>query len=494
MRKILGKLILFLPIFLFAASVSVSVDKQEVNLGDSVTFTITAKGKDVTFPQIYSIGNYKIIGTAQSSNISIINGNISKSISKSYTFTPTQDVIIPSYEVKIDGKIYKTKPIKIKVVKNLKSNTNLAQFLLNVDKKEVFVGEPIKLSAILQYKKDKNIVGFSFIRPHFSNFWIKQIGDVKKYIQGDFIVAKVDFLIFPQKSGEFSIGPIIARLSQKVREQNPFGNDPFFNDPFFNSAFVRVRNLQVASNSINIKVKPLPGNIYLYGQFKMKVSVDKKEVEVNKPVKLTIKISGYGNIDDIKKFNLNILNGVVYADEPKIKTQILNGKYQGEFIQNITIVADSNFTIPSLELKYFDSRDKKIKVLKSKPIHIVVKGGKKPAAIQTKAQNSKPLPKATKEQKSFPIWLIFILGSAFGGLIVYMVLKFKNRDKNSVSKAILKAKSDKELLDILLPYIKDDKAIEEAVKKLEENIFKGTSHKVDKKLLSEIVEELEEKE
>jgi len=515
MRNILGKLklIFLIPVWLIASNVQVSVDKREVTRGDTVTFTITAEGENIDFPVINSIDNFPILGTAQRSNISIINGNITKSLSKSYTFAPMKDVTIPSFELKIDGKSYKTEPIKVKVTKVAASLAGSDAILtMSTDKREVHVGEPVNLTVTLKYRRDKNFVESQIESPQFSNFWIKQAGNVKEYVEGNYIVKKVKFIIFPQKAGEFNLDPMTAKLSRRVAVQQPFGNDPFFNDDFFNTMFARLETKRVASNTISLKVKQLPDNLELFGKFDISVTVDKKEVEANKPVRVGIRIDGYGNIDDIKKFDLNIPDSVVYADEPKVDTHIINGKYGGTFMQTITVVADSNFTIPALTLKFVDSETKEPTEIKSKPIKIFVKGGKKTDA--TVAQKEVKQPEVVEKnsekresnlnsvefkqkESSTSNWLIFVIGLLVGILSAFAISKFKKsrvsvKSISNKAHAIRKAKDEKELFELLLPYIKDDPQIEDAVKKLEENLFKGANHHVDKKLLARLIEEIEE--
>jgi hypothetical protein len=57
-------------------------------------------------------------------------------------------------------------------------------------------------------------------------------------------------------------------------------------------------------------------------------------------------------------------------------------------------------------------------------------------------------------------------------------------------KMIRKAKSDKALFEILLPYSKKDKIISNALNKLEANIYRGDTNKIDKEELMEVFEEV----
>ncbi len=177
-------------------------------------------------------------------------------------------------------------------------------------------------------------------------------------------------------------------------------------------------------------------------------------------------------------------------------------------MQTITVVAESNFTIPSLTLKFVDSETNQPTEIKSEPIKIFVKGGvvKQPEVVKKaemvkkdskdKENNVGSAMLSQKEQTTSG-WLMFIIGLAVGVLSAFGISKFRQnrvsmKSLSSKARAIRQAKDEKELFELLLPYIKDDPQIEDAVKKLEENLFKGASHRIDKKLLAEIIEEIEE--
>jgi len=84
MRRVLGKILVLIsiPLWLTAASLHVEVDKSSVVKGDTVTFTIVAEGSDVEFPVVKSVDAFPVLGTAQKSNISIINGSVSRSYAR----------------------------------------------------------------------------------------------------------------------------------------------------------------------------------------------------------------------------------------------------------------------------------------------------------------------------------------------------------------------------------------------------------------------------
>ena len=140
-------------IFLFVINlfaVMAKVDKQNVIKGDSVSFSITASGSDISFPTITSIDGDNIEAVSSSQNISIINGNYQKSVTKTYVFTPSHSLVIPSYKVIVDNHTFYTKPIKIKVVKDTKKDKD---FKIEINtKKEAILGYP-NIVTIKFYQK-----------------------------------------------------------------------------------------------------------------------------------------------------------------------------------------------------------------------------------------------------------------------------------------------------------------------------------------------------
>ncbi len=505
-------LLLLLPLWLAASPVRVEVDRPTVAKGDTVTFTILAEGEDVTFPVVRSIDGFAILATAQKRHISIVNGHVTRSVAKSYTFAPMHDVTIPPMEVKVDGKSYRTEPVDVKVVARTGGAAAAGDgptLEMTIDKSEAHVGEPVTLEVKIRYPKSKRYVEVQLQKPQFANFWIKQLGEAQEYLDGGDVVRVTRYLIFPQKAGDFELGPLSAKLARRVMMKPPLGNDPFFDDDFFNSMFARLEWERVLSDTRKLHVEPLPAGVELYGEFDLNVSVDRREVEANRPVKMTIRIEGYGNIDDVGKYEPSIPDAVVYADEPKIEAYIKGGRYGGVARQTVTIVADRNYTIPPLTLRYVDSETGEVVEKRSEPIAVKVRGTG--VAAQTSVQPASPpqerhsATKSGEESESASAgegsgafgWLLLLLGMALGATAVYGWPYLRGSFGSSTRKVvpdavkIRKAKGDRELLALLLPYAKRSPSIATAVRLLEENLFENGRHRLDREELAWEVEELE---
>jgi len=146
----LGKtilLLMLLPIMTWA-SVTAKLSKKIIYNGDQVRLIIEAEGDNIEFPDLIDVAGYPVLGTSNRSSTTIINGDMKKTVSKSYVFQPDKDVVIPVYKVVVDGVEEMTAPLRLRVAKAsgaVSSNNNVA-LEMSVNKKEAYVGEPITLN------------------------------------------------------------------------------------------------------------------------------------------------------------------------------------------------------------------------------------------------------------------------------------------------------------------------------------------------------------
>ncbi len=493
-RQLLGKLIaLLLPLFLFA-DVKESVDRNALYRGDSVTYTIAVSGKDVEFPTIIEIGGNPIISTSGSQNISVINGDFQKTVSKSYVFTPKESLEIPSYKILVNGGVEMTSAIGIKIVEPSQDKSAPVVLDIHLSKETVHVGEVVRFDLIFKKKPNVPVYKLDIEEPVFEDFWVKKLDSVEEGVDGEYTTRTQSYLLFPQRSGTLKIPSVTANVGQLSQQRRSRS------DPFFNSAFgQQIRYNKVFSNGLSVRVEALPNGLELYGDFNINTKVDKTEVAANKPLNLTVSIDGIGNIDDVEKYSLDIEGAVIYANEPVIKARIVGEDYLGSFEQKIVIIADGSYTIPPLELRYFDRESQKEVIKKSQPIEITVTGGLvKVSTVESASDKKIELSQAIKENAASDHGSAFdwaqllyaaLAGFGIGGLFVWLMMRSRSEStpKKSVvismEMQIKKAKDDKALFELLLPYKKKSPVIDAALVQLEENLYRDANNSVDKKVL-----------
>jgi len=480
--KSLGRklFLLILPIFIFA-KVEVFVDKTKIGYGESVKIDIVAEGRDVKFPEIDEIDGCKIQSRAKSESVNIIGSNVKKVVKYSLIIEPRKSIVIPSFEIEVDGKKQKTKPVKIEIVKKNNKNKDI-EFEIKTDKKSAFVGEPIVVTLRLKIRKNLNIVDYRFLPPKFENFWVKRFDDknTRNYLfdTPNYLVKELKYVVFPQKSGSLTIDPAIIKIATPDTNKDLFG------------VIISVPKWRtVASNEVKIDVKPLPENVDLIGNFSIKAYVDKRQIKPNEPVNLSVEIDGYGNIENLETIKLNIDGATVYSDKPKKIVDFVDKKLRVKFLQKFSIISDNNFTIPSIDIKYFDLKDKEVKELKTKPIKIEVLNSEnviKKEEVQILKSEKETQAPNTKDN------LLYLFVGIFIGIVLSIVIFFITvfvKKKNRSFKIKIQ-KSDKELLNKLFPYISKNSEAQLFAKELYENIYEGKKHKIDKKRLKELLKEL----
>ncbi len=467
MKKILGSLLVLIASPVLAVSIS-SVDKTSIYPGEIVTFSIKTSGKKIKFPKINSIGKYPILGKTYSRSISSANGNQGTHIaSKSYTFRPEKSLLIPAFNLLVNGKNEKTKPIKITLLKPSKSKAG-DDFVLSmkVSKNEFFIGDKIKLDLILKHKKTSKVNGnININQLNIKGLSLKTNGKFIKSNDNFFETFILRYQVSAQKIGKIKIASASADIRSKTGNLSNIFN-------LNQSKLIK----KIYSNSVTLNVKPLPGDLTIYGNFKIKTLIDKVNFKQGESLNLVLEITGKGNFEDIEDFNINIPGATIYKDDSIIKNNIWS--------QRFAIIAQDDFTIPGFAFSYFDKITQSKKTIATKDIKI------KAANKITNNTKNNNFNKNNSVNNRFEYYYL-LLGIIIGIVISFIFYLFKSINKNHINKDLVKqikvTRNDKALFDLLLPL--NSVKLSEFLYKLEENIYKNKKHKINKKAIINIIRE-----
>ena len=471
-------------------NLKLSIPSNTIIKNEPFIFVLEAFGDDIKFPNIDLINGNVVQEISSSISTNIINGQISKRVKKTYSFNPTKDFVLPSFEAVIYGKSYNTNEEKITLQKVLKTQSNLFDFTIKTDSNEFYIGENFILTMVFKYKKDSQLENLYLEKPKFENFWYKQLDESKNFEDGDYIVSEVKFLMFALKEGTLNIEPI--KINAQIMENNSY------------SIFSTTRNKSIYSNELTFNIKTLPQNIKLIGDFQIEAFVDKEKVKIGEAVSYKLKILGNGNIDDVKDIKLPINNVTIYENKPIIKSQIVNNQYVGEYEKVFSIIANKSFFIPAISLEYFDKDLKKVITKETKSFHIEVLNEElkkevllEKAVVQTpieisKEQNIKEIIKVVEKTSLSDRIIFFVLGVITCLLIIslYFYVITLRRKKDEKDKPLLKkvknAKTKDELIKLLAVYLRIDSRLDKFIFDLE----KAQDFSSLKKEIINIVKEL----
>lgn len=477
-------ILIFFNLFLFADVILKAPDS--FIKGEPYYFEYEAYGNSVKFPDIEKIDGYLVEDLGTSRSLQIINGNYDEKISKKYKIVPRDSFTIPQFKFEInDQDVYtKAKDVVAKLVhKTTSENFDLT---LKASKKELYVGEDLLVKLVFKYKRGLQITDLIFENPHFENFWSKRVDSSSKiYEQNGYKTQELDFLLFPQKSGELVINP----LKVDVRMMDSSRNSNF---SFFTTA---AKSVKVYSNELKFDVKELPKEVTLIGDFDIKASVDKSKIKLGESISYKLDIKGTGNFDDIEDIKLDIANATIYDNKPEINTDYSEKGYSGTYSKAYSIVPNSSLEIPSIEFKYFSKEDKKVVIKKTAAFKIEVINQEAKKVVLEKPKEKVEVKKEVIVEKNASLEekiMYFLLGVIFTllifGLISYVKLKKSKKvsEETPLNKLVKASKDRNTLMRILIPYLKKDESLDQLIYSCESN------DKEFRQLKKEILERLKE--
>jgi hypothetical protein len=415
MKKIAFITVLIFNIFfVFSENIQLTASAPKVvESGQQFEITFSINGNPSGFkPPDFK--NFSVLGgpsNSSSTNVQIVNGRMSQSITNSYTYylqagNPGTYTIDPA-KATVDGKNYTSNSISIEVVKGQASATNkgttpgnqsqqgesqeeVAQVgnedvfvRILVDKTTLYQGE--SLVATIKLFSRLNISSIENAEyPSFTGFFRQDIETQPlRSLQQENVNGKIYYtgiiqkmILFPQQSGQLVIDPFV--LQCVVQQQIGRRSRSVFDD-FFGPSYQEVRK-KIQSLPVKIVIKPLPMNKPesfkgAVGDFTFKSSINKNKVKSNEAITLKISISGNGNLKMIEPFEIGFPTDFDTYD-PKITinaTASNAGVFGSKTFEYLVIPRHSGkFKIPGVDFTFFDTKSKQYKTLTSEDFDITV--------------------------------------------------------------------------------------------------------------------------
>lgn len=396
------------------------VSKKTLGINERlrVDFEMNKDGDNFNPP---SFSNFRVIGGPnQAISNSYINGKRSFSKTYSYFLSPqaTGTFTIGQATIEIDGEIYKSPPVSIKVTSAVDTPTdgNNAEYVASekvhlvaeLSNANPFLNEAITVTYKMYVSHDVSITSSwrEIDTPKYADFWSQNInsqGNFKIYegkYQGEdyrYVILRTTVL-YPQKTGQLNIEPLTLDVPIDV---------PGNRQDFFGRRLMERVNKTISAGNRTIQVKPLPekgkpadfnGAV---GDFKFDVSSDKTHLNTNESLQLGVKISGSGNLKLFDLPDLKLPSSLEVYDperDESVKTTLQG--MQGSVTENYTVVPQFKGTYPVLPLtfSFFDPSTEQYKTITSKEIIIEVEGG--PATVgNTNGSNFNKKPVVLSEEQ-----------------------------------------------------------------------------------------------
>ena len=482
---------IFLSLFLAASSIAlasdvkfeVSLDRERLALGETAQLGLSFHGtQSMPAPDIGSIDGLEVHYIGPSTMMTVINGQVSSSITHMYTVQPLRigKFQIGPFSFRYKNDNYSSNMVLLNVTEErpltqrpqtppeepLPEKMNLEDRIyvtLNLDKPTAYVNELIPITVKL-YVNQMNVSDIqlpAFSQEGFSKIEFKEPKQYRETVGGlTYDVLEFRTNLYATKSGDYKVGPARIKCNIVVKKRitgamrdDMFGNDQALRDSFFDDFLARYekRPIELKSDEVHLIVSQLPSEgrpkdfSGAVGDYQFIFEASPAKVKTGDPVTVRMTINGTGNFNTVLSPKLEAIDDFK-AYEPEVKTQE-NSK---TFTQVLIPQTEKITQIPKASFSYFDPAAKEYKTITQGPIALQVEKSKEelpskvvgPAAAATRPEEKtlandivyikevpgKWIPRENQIYKKAVFWLLLIV--PFLALItIYIVVGRMNRVK-----------------------------------------------------------------
>jgi len=423
----------------FAADINVSVDRNPVSIDESFQIIFSATESPDDDPDFSPLEqDFSIINQSNSSSSSWTNGKSSKTIQWTVNVMPkkTGSLVIPS--VKFGNDV--SQPSTILVTENTpgKAVNNDEDLFIEVEATPLnpFIQSQVFYTLRLYTKVDISQARLN--EPELADAVIERLGEDSNYntqVNGvNYSVTERKYVIFPQKSGQLIIKPLV--LTAEVLTN---GN-PNFNS-FFNSQMTKTK--RVESKAITLDVKPVPasfnGKHWLSAEelvLKQEWSGDFQQMKVGEPLTRTLTLLAKGTtVGQLPELNTTNTNDQLkaYPDQPVLQEQKKADGLLAFREEKIALIPSKagSYTLPAIEIPWFNTKSQKMEVARipATTITAIAIAGTQSAPVAPELTPATPekieAGPVIKGQQQINFWLWVSVFLAIGWLltVIYFLTK-----------------------------------------------------------------------
>lgn len=430
-----------------AADITASVDRNPVSLDESFQIIFTATESPDDDPDFSPLEqDFSILSQSSSSRSSWINGKSSKTIQWTLNVMAKQagNLVIPQLNFGNDIS-QSTNVLVTQSSPNKAVNTNEDLFIeVEATPENPFIQSQVIYTLRLYTRVD--IAQARLNEPELTDAVIEKLGEDRTYntqVNGvNYTVTERKYAIFPQKSGQLTIKPLV--LTAEVLTSGR----PGFNS-FFNSQMTKTK--RVESKAITLDVKPVPasfnGKHWLSAVqlvLKQEWSGDIQQVKVGEPLTRTLTLVAKGTtVGQLPELNPTYTNDQLkaYPDQPVLKEQKNSDGILAFREEKVALIPSKAgaYTLPAIEIPWFNTKSQKMEIAKipETTLTTVAVAGTQPAPVGLAVAPVTPKqieanPAISNEQQT-NTWLWVSGFLAIGWLMTVIYFLTKRADTKPVS-------------------------------------------------------------
>lgn len=386
-----------------AGGVVAELTPRALQVGEYARLTVTVEGAtDVdSVPVIPEVPGLTVRAGGQQTNISIVNGAMSRSITFEYVVRALKagDFVIAPIEVRVGREVQTSQPLPFKVVAAgtappAASGTDVpddsrpeaaeeGQVFVRaiVDRGTAYVGQQITLRFQFYQASGFTVLDSRLESPpETPGFWREEMPPQRTFSQvvdgRPYRVTEILYALFPTQTGSLEIGPGVVECVVRDPRRSRNRRDPF---SLFGSLFEE-RRVQLRSRPVRVQVEALPspapedftGGV---GTYRLRAELDRAEIPQNESTTLKVTVEGRGNVSAVGEPSLDDLREFrAYSPISEVVADTQEDKVGGKKEFKIVLVPQSTGTrvLPPVELSYFDPLQKRYRRLTSDSLRVRV--------------------------------------------------------------------------------------------------------------------------
>ena len=435
LRWCLCLLLCCLPWLASAAEVRATLDRDKVQLGETVTLNLQVDGGSVGTPDLSPLAaDFDVLGTSSNTSVSVVNGRRAAEFTYGIALRPKRIGRLQIPALSFAGGTTASLQLEVSAPDNSSAAVAGKDLFVEAaaEPATAYVGQ--QMTYVVRLFFAASLSNGAMDEPQASGAELSKLGDDANY-QAErggrrYNVIERRYALIPQRAGRLEIGPV-AFQGELIDMADP------------NSFFGSTRPVSAASPAVTVEVRPVPGGLgktaWLPARdlsLSLEGQSEHGQLRVGQPLNLTMTVQATGlPYETLPALSLPRLEGAtVYPDKPVNGTRLDGSWLVGRRQQSFAVVPNrpGELVIPETTLTWWNVRTDKAEVtrLPERRYTVLPAAGAAVASAQSTAaaaaadESGTIRPSAGRERSS--LWRWVALGS-LGLWVVTLIVWWRRR-------------------------------------------------------------------
>lgn len=356
-----------------AADIQVKIDRSQIELNETFTLVFESSDSVDGDPDFSPLEkDFEIISQGTSSNISIINGQYTRSQRWNLSMVATKEGSLTIPPISFGKDTSPAHKITISPVRQSSGNGAAGEeFISELEVNQTSSYPQAQIIVTQRMLSSKNITGYEFsqLKADGVDVSVESLGEVKQFQTQrgptQYLVLEKSFALYPQTSGTLKIEPSMASARLSLNSRNSY-------DPFRSNT----KTVRRISDAKSIKINPIPkafkGSHWLVAREVQLVEEfpEQTEYKVGEPITRTLSLLADGqSASQLPEFDIQEQAGLkLYPDQPVLNNQTSDSGVTG--IQQIKVAiipsTSGEFTLPEITVPWWNIKTQKMETARLK--------------------------------------------------------------------------------------------------------------------------------